>query len=161
MRKMRSLRKIFLITGFLAALFAFSGFIYLKKSGQLSPGPLSAAHPNKQPLNGYVSHADFETQCSHCHAPMHCITDSRCQDCHQEIARQRATANGLHGKLPGTNKCQNCHVEHRGPETTITELAFINVNHFKLANFSLARHTKDYDGENMNCESCHSQGVFI
>jgi hypothetical protein len=139
---------------------AFSGMYYLKASGHFSPGPLSAAHPNDQVLGGVVSHADLEKDCQHCHAPLHCVTDTRCQDCHAEIAQQRMDVSSLHGRLPGTSRCQNCHVEHQGADANITTLAFANVNHEKLANFSLSLHSRDFAGEVMDCQSCHSQNNY-
>jgi hypothetical protein len=144
----------------LAMVFVLSGAGYMKASGHLSPGPISSTHPKEQPINGYVSHADFEKECGHCHAPVHCVTDTRCQDCHKNVAQQRIEAKGLHGKLPGTDRCQNCHVEHQGREVVITQFAFPNVDHKALAGFSLASHRVNYQEELMNCESCHSQDRF-
>lgn len=137
-----------------------SGGYGFKHSGYLSPGPTSSAHPKNQPLQGYVSHADFQMECGHCHAPIHCVTDDRCQDCHMDIARQRAEADGLHSLLPGTDKCQTCHTEHLGTDESISHVAFKNIDHMKLAGFSLKKHTKNYDGSDMNCESCHAQGRY-
>lgn len=137
---------------------------YVKSSGllrsYLNPGPLSATHPKDQPLEGFVSHAEFENQCTHCHAPVHCLEDASCQECHHEIAQQRQSGQGLHSRLPGTDRCQNCHIEHRGAEVVITDLAFANVDHQTLAHFSLERHQLDYQGQAMDCESCHSQDRF-
>ena len=53
---------------------------------------------------------------------------------------------GLHGLLPGTNRCQNCHKEHQGREADITTLAFRRIDHASLANFSLDYHQENYDG---------------
>ena len=132
----------------------------LKAEGHLSPGPVSAIHPQNQPISGYVSHADFDKECGHCHAPIHCITDDRCQDCHQNIARQRAEGFGLHNALPGTEKCQTCHVEHQGSDYSLTTLALQNINHERLSGFSLERHQQGYSGEALDCHSCHSQDSF-
>ena len=63
-----------------------------------NPGPLSAARAAEPKavvpihMGGISSHADFEQECGHCHAPLHCVTDTQCQDCHLEIAEQRLTA---------------------------------------------------------------------
>jgi hypothetical protein len=136
------------------------GWMILKKAGLLSPGRLSAVNESGETLGGYVSHADFEQECGHCHAPVHCITDTRCQDCHLDVARQRAAAEGIHGSLP-TENCEYCHREHQGHDAVITAFAFNNVDHQKLANFSLAHHKQNYDGEPFNCESCHQQGSYM
>jgi hypothetical protein len=126
----------------------------------LIPGPVSAASEDGSTIGGYASHAEFEQECSHCHAPVHCITDDRCQSCHVEIAEQRAEAIGLHGLLPGTERCQTCHVEHRGREAVISAVAFANVDHEALSGFNLDKHKNDYDSGSLNCESCHTQGSF-
>jgi hypothetical protein len=102
----------------------------------------------------------FEEECTHCHAPVHCITENKCQGCHMEIARQRAETVGLHSRLPGIEKCQNCHVEHRGREAVISTVAFENINHEELSGFSLDHHELSFDGAQMVCEDCHTAGRF-
>ena len=136
------------------------GYHYVHAEKPFFPGETSAMSPKDTPLQGYVSHAEFEQECAHCHAPLHCVTDTKCQDCHTEVALQRSQSDGLHGKLPGTSKCQTCHPEHHGREVVITDFAFHNVDHAKLANFSLVKHQEDYQGNAMGCESCHSQERF-
>jgi hypothetical protein len=126
----------------------------------LSPGPLSEIGHQGEELGGYDSHAMFEEECTHCHAPVHCITDNKCQNCHLEIARQRTETVGLHSRLPGTEKCQNCHVEHRGREAVISAVALSNINHEELSGFSLEKHELGFDGATMVCEDCHTDGRF-
>lgn len=126
----------------------------------LSPGSLSGVNRSGEALGGYDSHAMFEEACTHCHAPVHCVTDTKCQDCHIEIARQRTETVGLHSRLPGTEKCQSCHVEHRGRDAVISAVALRNINHQELSGFSLARHEVRYDGSQMVCEDCHTEGRF-
>jgi hypothetical protein len=141
-----------------AAVTLGSGFYIFKHN--YTPGPLTAAQTHGKELGGYHSHAEFERECLHCHAPVHCLSASRCQRCHLEIAAQRAEATGLHGILPGTDKCQHCHPEHRGRDAVISNVPFVNVDHRQLTGFDLARHGQDYEGEPMNCESCHPRGRF-
>ncbi|MCG3209913.1 MAG: hypothetical protein FOGNACKC_03540 [Anaerolineae bacterium] len=129
---------------------------HLHSSGAFSPGPLSAMQLRGEPLGGYTSHAEFQQQCTHCHVPIHCVTDTRCQDCHMDVARQRAAGDGLHGRIP-VEQCQDCHTEHKGHQADITTFAFVNVDHTRLANFSLINHQVDYQGRPLTCESCHSQ----
>jgi len=136
--------------------FGYVGFAY----ASLFPGPLTGHQVDTDPIGGYVSHAQFERGCSHCHEPLHCIGEDRCQECHIEIAEQKNKADGLHGLLPGTNRCQNCHKEHQGREADITTLAFRRIDHAALAGFSLDYHQADYAGEAMNCQSCHSQDEY-
>lgn len=123
----------------------------------LSPGALSNYHENDEMLGGVSSHADLDRQCAHCHAPVHCVEDTRCQDCHFEIAQDRNDVTTLHGRLPGVSKCQNCHPEHNGSEADLTMLPFLNVDHYLLAGFSLANHVNNYDGSQFSCTSCHTQ----
>ncbi len=146
------------LIGVIASIFA-TGFFSVGKQ-YLFPGSLSAVAKNNVPLEGFPNHAAFEQECGHCHAPIHCISDNKCEQCHMEIAQQRTSGDGLHSMLPGTNRCQTCHFEHAGRETVITEFAFLNVDHKKLAGFSLEFHHTDFEGETMNCESCHSQDRF-
>ena len=136
--------------------FGYIGFAY----ASLFPGPLTGHQVDGDPIGGYVSHAQFERGCSHCHVPLHCIGEDRCQECHVEVAQQKADVSGLHGLLPGTNRCQNCHKEHQGREADITTLAFRRIDHAALAKFSLDYHQEGYDGQAMNCQSCHSQDDY-
>lgn len=126
----------------------------------LSPGPLSAVNHGGDPVAGYDSHATFSQECTYCHAPIHCITDNKCQNCHIEIARQRTEMVGLHSRLPGTEKCQSCHVEHQGAEAIISEVPLSNIHHEELSGFSLAKHEVRFDSSPMVCEDCHTEGRF-
>jgi hypothetical protein len=148
--------------GMMSALVIIAGSTFGFYEGVMhkNPGPLTAVNLHDEPLGGYASHSEFEQECSHCHAPVHCITENRCQSCHMEIAQQRTEAIGLHGLLPGTSECQSCHVEHQGRDAHITTFAFNNVDHAELAAFSLENHQFDYAGGEMNCESCHQLGRF-
>ena len=122
------------------------------------PGPVTAAHRHGEPIDGYSSHADFERECKHCHAPVRCLSANLCQDCHREIASERAEAEGLHGLLPGTEKCQNCHNEHQGRDAAISDMPLGNINHEQLAGYSLDLHQTDYDGTPLTCPNCHQDG---
>jgi len=147
----------------IAALLVFGSgmylYHYLHETGAFSPGPLSATQRHGTPLGGYAYHAEFEQKCTHCHAPIHCLTEERCQECHQEVARQGMQGDGVHGRLP-SGRCQTCHTEHKGREAIITRFAFANIDHDKLADFSLAQHATNFDGTPLTCESCHSQDRF-
>jgi hypothetical protein len=144
-------------------IFGLSGALVVKTyfKQYLSPGPLSTFH-NGNPLGGVNSHAEIGTKCIHCHAPVHCVTDTRCQDCHMDIAKDRENADTLHGMLPGVSKCQTCHPEHNGADANLTVAAFPNVNHYLLAGFSLTDHQTNYDGSAITCKSCHdNEGEFL
>jgi hypothetical protein len=148
----RTLILVFLVLTLAGAAYGFKA--------NYDPGPVSAASPKGEPLGGYASHAAFEKDCKHCHAPVKCLSANLCQDCHFEIAQERAGASGLHGLLPGTDKCQSCHKEHQGREAVISQVALANVDHERLTGFSLARHQADYDGAPLGCPDCHTDGRY-
>jgi hypothetical protein len=137
--------------------------VYLKVTHQLSPylmpGPVSAQNGGA-PIDGYHSHADFELECLHCHEPVHCLSPSKCQQCHLDVAKQKAETQGLHSLLPGTDRCQSCHPEHRGREAALTAVPFFNFDHKAVTSFSLALHKVDFDGTPLACDSCHSEDRF-
>jgi len=148
-------------TLFLAAtVLVFAGMFYAYGKSIMFPGPVSAVAPRGEMIEGYSSHADFEQECMHCHAPVHCLTDSRCQNCHIDVAKQRLNGEGLHSRLPGTARCQTCHVEHRGREVLITDFAYENVDHERLTGFSLDKHLENFDGSQLVCNSCHQYDRF-
>ena len=124
------------------------------------PGEVQAAHRHDQPIEGYSSHADFGEECGHCHAPVRCLSANLCQDCHRQIARERAEAEGLHGMLPGTNKCQTCHKEHQGRDGAVCDVPFGAINHEGLSGFGLDLHKVGFDGTPLTCESCHPGGKY-
>jgi hypothetical protein len=144
----------------LAGFFISTGFLLNLNHHLFMPGDVSAVERRGEPLSGYESHAMFEQECTFCHAPLHCVTADRCQDCHVEIAEQRSEAIGLHGLLPGTTRCQTCHIEHQGRDAVISQVAFTNIGHEPLAGFSLDKHETGYDGQTLHCENCHTQGRF-
>ncbi len=148
--------------GILLLCMAFAGLtVYgVHASKILMPGETSGMAPLNTPLQGYVSHSEFEKECTHCHAAIHCTTDTNCQDCHADVAKQRAELTGVHGRLPGTEKCATCHPEHLGREVVITDFAFNNVDHDQMAGFGLGSHKVDYQNNPMTCESCHSQDRY-
>lgn len=135
-------------------------FFYLKFGGHLNPGPVSASQRHGRELGGYSSHAEFEQECKHCHAPVHCITASRCQKCHIDVAQQRISGEGLHARLPATERCQVCHKEHQGREAAISDVPLTNVDHAALTGFSLVHHAYAVDGTPMGCEDCHTEQIF-
>lgn len=137
-----------------------STFLFLKFTGRLMPGPVSAMVRHGTALGGYDSHASFEKDCLHCHAPVHCLKADRCQACHLEIARQRIEGEGLHAQLPGTDRCQTCHPEHRGKDAVMTEVPLTNIDHATLTGFSLELHATGHDGAPVACEDCHKGGLF-
>ena len=154
----RVLRSRIMVTAILLVLVLILGGAAwgLKKS--YKPGPVSAMQLYGEPLNGFGSHAEFEGECLHCHAPVRCLSANLCQDCHRDIAGERAEGEGLHALLPGTEKCQTCHKEHQGRDAALAEVPFGSINHERLGGFSLGLHTVDHEGSPLTCDSCHPGG---
>ncbi len=122
------------------------------------PGPVSAASPNGEVLGGYRSHAEFEKECSLCHSLLRGADAERCEKCHGRIAQDRQENVGIHGRLPGTERCETCHTEHQGREGILNRLPTMPFDHGLLSGFSLIQHRTGYDGQPLTCESCHGQG---
>ena len=163
-RKIKRMFKIGFRVGVIIGVVFFSAFMIIKATHAtylLSPGHLSGVNTAGVTVGGEESHADFERECSHCHAPIHCVQDTKCQDCHFDIEEQRIDTTALHGRLPSVSKCQDCHPEHQGAEADLTDLPYLNIDHYKLTGFSLDTHQTNYDGSTMDCESCHQQNVDI
>lgn len=125
-----------------------------------SPGPLSASESSEQTIDGYLSHAEFEGDCTRCHQPWSGVASERCEQCHRAISEQRISKSNLHGHLPVNAACQQCHTEHKGRSANITSFAQSDFEHDLVTDFSLARHTINYDGSMITCDSCHAQKQY-
>ena len=148
---------LLILMGLMAYLSIYAGSTMMKVL--FKPGPVSAMHASSdETLGGYHSHAEFEKECGHCHAPIHCITPERCQECHYEVAQQRSESVGLHGILPGTARCATCHVEHRGREAVIVEVALENIDHATLTGYDLDQHAAKNENDDLVCADCHQEG---
>ncbi|MCP5181890.1 MAG: cytochrome C [Pseudomonadales bacterium] len=101
------------------------------------------------------AHADIESQCSQCHAVFGESTeDGLCLDCHEPVADDRKSGQGLHGQAAVTGEpCRTCHVEHRGREADITGL---NPDVFDHASTGF-----DLTGghQALACSGCHKGGA--
>jgi hypothetical protein len=125
-----------------------------------SPGKLSAKSQPKVVLKGYTSHAEFETQCSQCHAPLKTTQDVLCLDCHTDIAAEVKAKNGTHGHIANVNQCALCHTDHHGQDFDPTQAAFTKFDH-SITPFSLVWHQVNYDTTPMECTACHTMnGAF-
>jgi hypothetical protein len=137
----------------------------------LLPGAASAVDLEKLVMPGPViaGHADVEGDCGRCHRPFDTDAQSGlCQDCHEEVAKDVASAAGLHGKLLGQSKqrCQSCHSDHLGRDADITGLVAETFDHAQT-DFALegghrstacaACHAKDdaHRDAPSDCGSCH------
>ena len=142
-----------LILGLIAVLIVMGGRVF-------SPGPLTAVHPQNRSLQGFTSHADFESECSRCHAPLLGPTADRCLACHLTVAAQLRTHSGLHSFLTGVSDCATCHSDHLGRDVRITRLNVLEFPHQEATGFTLVRHQTDYDGLPIECTACHSSGGY-
>jgi hypothetical protein len=128
--------------------------------GPFNPGPLTDIRPRGIPLAGFVSHAAFEQQCDRCHVPWQLPSAARCEQCHEDIARQRSSKAGLHGLLVDAERCVMCHDDHLGRNATITAVSPQEFDHTKVTGFSLAHHDRDYAGKPLACEGCHLEHSY-
>jgi hypothetical protein len=136
--------------------------IVLLSGGSIfSPGPLTAQASGQAELNGFASHADFETDCNQCHVPMQGTTPERCEACHTSVAAERVGAHGLHSKLApeAAARCDTCHADHRGRDFAPGHAALRTFDHSGTA-FSLARHIVTYEQAPLECQGCHAQSDY-
>lgn len=116
------------------------GFAAPAQAQLFAPGPLSKAHKE---LEGMGS-------CTKCHGEGAQHDNSRCLECHSEIARRKTAGEGYHARL-GPQLCAECHREHRGlgaaiVEWPVSQRAF---NH-QLTSWPLVGQHKRAD-----CKKCH------
>ena len=106
----------------------------------LLPGPLISGH------------AEYENQCELCHSSFEkSKMESLCIDCHEDIAADRQSKSGFHGKSgpSATDACNTCHKDHEGRDADMTGLFKDAFNH-DATNFAL-------EGAHvgLSCASCH------
>ena len=108
------------------------------------PGPLIAGH------------AKIEPDCFDCHAAFSRQSQtSKCLDCHKEIAADRSSGRGFHGRQLEAAKqdCRVCHTDHKGRDADIVQLDRETFDH-AVTNFSLQGAHKT-----TACGDCHAQAV--
>jgi hypothetical protein len=136
--------------------------VRLRGGTPFSPGRLAAASSAGPALDaggGFASHAEFEADCEQCHAPWRGIDPARCEQCHQDVALQRAGGPGLHRHFQEAVDCTLCHTDHRGTEAALTTVSTTLFDH-DLTAFSLVKHQVDYDGASLACRECHVAGGY-
>ena len=122
------------------------------------PGPLTE------------SHAEFEDDCTQCHARFDKgAQENLCLNCHEEVSEDIAAQKGFHGKSPqlAGKSCTLCHSDHLGREQDISAFTPGLFDH-SFTDFPLAGvhvgvpcaqcHTDDqpYRAASVSCESCHA-----
>lgn len=89
--------------------------------------------------------------------------ETSCSDCHTgpDFSGQPLTCEGCHSEPPShkgqfSNDCQACHSATSWTPALLDGLEF---DHAGGTNFSLVRHELDYQGQVLNCGSCHGPDV--
>jgi len=136
-----------LITGLAISLWRVGGMAF-------SPGRLSALKNPGKTVEGYPSHADFESECKRCHQPLKTTQAVLCLECHQEVGVQISENNGVHGNIEDGHRCAVCHTEHRGRNFDLLTDAINRYDH-TATSFSLDQHHLNFDTTRFNCTNCH------
>ena len=103
-------------------------------------------------------HAKLEKECGKCHEPFSRRSQTRlCLDCHKDIAADRTTGRGFHGRQPDTAKqeCNHCHTDHKGRNADIVLFDRETFNH-AFTNFELRDAHKA-----VPCTGCHAPTVKL
>jgi len=152
-------------TGLIAALIAvlaIAGFALASGGRMFSPGALNSTI-HGQPLDGVTSHADIAGNCKACHvAPWEKQTmDDRCEICHTDVRSKLGDVQSPHGRMYAIDpkaQCRDCHPEHRGAISSLTEIADWKYPH-QLSGFSLDAHQFKAEKVPFQCNDCHSSDV--
>jgi hypothetical protein len=131
------------------------GFSFFTDGGVMfSPGDLTSQSQTGVTLRGFSSHADFETECERCHAPLETTQADLCIRCHTTVVEQLQDDSGTHAGLPDVEGCRVCHPDHQGKDFDPTRAAFKLYDH-SMTRFSLRWHQFDYDMVFLDCYACH------
>lgn len=144
-------------SGLIATVLMLAGLgvvLWLGGGKMFSPGKLSAKSLPGVMLEGFVSHAQFEAECSRCHQPLKTTQDMLCMNCHRRVALQIENRRGTHAYIENVNRCAQCHSDHRGEDFDPTKGAFALFDHSRTA-FTLVWHQVDYDTTPIECADCH------
>jgi hypothetical protein len=101
-------------------------------------------------------HAKLEKDCFGCHAAFSRQSQTnKCLDCHKEIAADRVTGRGFHGRQleAAKQECRLCHTDHKGRGADIVQLDRETFNH-AATNFNLQGAHKT-----VACGDCHAKTV--
>ena len=101
-------------------------------------------------------HAEYESECSRCHAHFSKRTQSDlCRDCHEDIDADIRNNRGYHSHVPDIkNKpCKSCHTDHTGRKADIVMLNLATFDHGNT-DFLLENGHKG-----VPCSNCHLQNM--
>lgn len=99
-------------------------------------------------------HSDVEGECSACHAAFEKQSqNSKCVECHEDVAADIKQFKGFHGQFPGVQdqQCKTCHTEHKGRNATIVVLDEKSFDH-DMTDFRL-----DGKHADVECSGCHEE----
>ena len=148
------------IIALLITLFLLIGVSIVSGSQMFTAGDLNAE--SGEVYGGVNSHANIN-ECSACHAApwsADAMAD-RCVICHADIAAQMFDVAQLHGVVVNERAslaCRDCHPEHRGANTPLTDLEGIVFPHDGLG-YSLIGHQLTATNEEFACSDCHGDDV--
>lgn len=123
-------------------------------SSLVSPGELSRAH---QKFSGIKN-------CNVCHGSDKNVLESKCLECHKNLASEIAAKKGFHADKAAN--CIQCHTEHVGKDVDIRQLDLKTFHHdqtgYKLEGFhakaipcAACHKTRSFIGLSTDCASCH------
>ena len=125
-------------------LFALVSIVSINSSAQISPGPLSRAHES---LSG-------ATNCLTCHTVGAGAANSKCLECHSEIASRLAARKGLHASFNlasgSGQQCASCHSEHNGRDFSLIKWDTKTFDHKQTGYALQGKHAA------LTCAQCHS-----
>lgn len=118
---------------------------------------ITTAHPAEietlfMPGELIAGHAEYESECSNCHARFEKKSQDRlCRDCHEDIDQDISASTGFHGRTPGLEEqaCKSCHTDHIGRDASIVLLNSATFDH-DVTDFQL-----DGSHRGVSCSACH------
>ncbi len=143
------------LLSFLLSIFVVAIVFVISGKAMFSPGDLSANTFN-QPINGVVSHLDFQDNCEKCHAIPYSDQSMTelCTECHTSALDDFDNQDHAHSTLKYEFEyieCFYCHTDHNGKDAKTTYFpSSVYVDH-TLTRFSLESHIRDQ----VDCEACH------
>lgn len=116
-------------------------FCALAITAQISPGDLTNAHSKFEGMGN----------CTLCHDLGAKVSDSKCLDCHNEIASLVNQNRGLHANTRvKSQNCFECHSEHHGRNFDMVRFDTNNFNHNRAGYRLEGAHA------NIDCRECHN-----
>ena len=132
----------------------FSGLVLLLMTGILFSGLPSPSHAQISPGPLSTSHANLEgvTNCLKCHEVGKSHVESKCLECHKEVAFLREGSRGFHAR-GAAGQCGDCHPEHGGQDFEIIAWPAGGQKQF---DHSQAGWKLDGKHASLQCDQCHT-----